>query len=144
MATELEIVVATIFDNGGWQVVERATVLQERTVVLDRPLKCLPREIQPVELGIALLELGQDAQRLGIVVETAERLHRRMQRLFACMTERRMAEIVGERHRLAEILVEPQSAADGACDLRDLERMGEPRTVVIALVIDENLRLVLQ
>ena len=60
------------------------------------------------------------------------------------MAERRVAEIVGQRHRLAEILVEPQRAADGAGDLRHLERMGEPRAVVVALVIDEDLRLVLQ
>ena len=83
-------------------------------------------------------------KRLGVVVEAAERLHRGVQRLLAGMAERRVAEIVGERHRLAEILVEPQRAADGAGDLRHLQRMGQPRAVVIALVIDEDLRLVLQ
>ena len=88
--------------------VEHAAVLEQRAVVLDRALERLPGEVEPVELGIALLELGQDAQRLGIVVEAAERLHRRVQRLLAGMAERRVAEIVGQRHRLAEILVEPQ------------------------------------
>src|SRR6202012_2507339 len=44
----------------------------------------------------------------------------------------------------AEILVEPKRAADRARDLRHLERMRQSRPVVIALVIDEDLRLVLQ
>src|SRR5882672_2435088 len=60
------------------------------------------------------------------------------------MAERRVAEIVGERHRLAEILVQPEGAADGAGDLRHFKRMGQPGAVVVALVIDEDLRLVLQ
>src|SRR5262245_23453926 len=60
------------------------------------------------------------------------------------MAERRVAEIVGERHGLAEILVEAERTADGAGDLRHLQRMREPRPEVIALVIDEDLRLVLQ
>ena len=39
------------------------------------------------------------------------RLHRGVQRLLAGMAERRVAEIVRQRHRLGEILVEPQRAA---------------------------------
>jgi len=67
-----------------------------------------------------------------------------VERLLAGMAERRVAEIVSERHGLAEILVEAQRAADGAGDLRHLKRMRQPRPVVITLVIDEDLRLVLQ
>jgi len=78
------------------------------------------------------------------VVEAAERLHRGVQRLLASMAERRMAEIVRQGHRFAEILVETQGAAERAGDLRHLERMGETRSIVIALVIDEDLRLVLE
>ena len=107
MAAELEVVVLAIFDDGGRQVVERAAILEQWSIVLHRTLERLPGEVEPVELGIALLELGEDAQGLGVVVEAAVRLHRRVQRLLAGMAERRVAEIVGERHRLAEILVEP-------------------------------------
>jgi len=99
MALELKIVVLAVFDDGRGKIGQRAAVLEQRPVVLDRALERLPSEIEPVELGVALLELGQDAQGLRVVVEAAERLHRRMQRLLAGMPERRVAEIVSERHQ---------------------------------------------
>src|SRR5690606_33654088 len=37
-----------------------------------------------------------------------------------------------------------ERAADRARDLRHLDRVGEPRAVVVALVVDEDLGLVLQ
>ena len=55
-----------------------------------------------------------------------------------------MAEVVAEADRLGEVLVEGERAGDGAGDLRDLERMGHARAVVVALGRDEHLRLVLQ
>src|SRR3546814_18802924 len=60
------------------------------------------------------------------------------------MAEAGVAEVVGQRHRLGEILVEAEGAADRARDLRHLDRVGSPRAVVIALVVDEDLGLVLQ
>src|SRR5262249_22248444 len=60
------------------------------------------------------------------------------------VTERRMAEVMAEADRLDEVLVERQRPGDGARDLRDLERVGEPRAVVIAARRDEDLRLVAQ
>src|SRR5215216_3835661 len=43
-----------------------------------------------------------------------------------------------------KILVEPQRAGHGARDLGRLERVGQPRAVVVALGRDEYLRLVLE
>ena len=60
------------------------------------------------------------------------------------MAERGVAEIVRERERLGEILVEAEGAGDGAGDLRDFEAVRQPRPVEIALVIDKDLGLVLQ
>ena len=60
------------------------------------------------------------------------------------MSERRVTEIVGERQRFGEILVQAERASDRAGDLRDLERVGQPRAVMIAFVINEHLRLVRQ
>ena len=60
------------------------------------------------------------------------------------MAERRMAEVVRQRQRLGEVLVEPERARQRAGDLGDFERMGEPGAVMVALVIDEHLRLVRQ
>ena len=45
---------------------------------------------------------------------------------------------------LNEDLVETERPADRPRDLRHFERVGQPRPVMIALVIDEDLRLVLQ
>jgi hypothetical protein len=60
------------------------------------------------------------------------------------MAEGRVAEIVGERKRLGQILVGAQVAGKRAGDLRHFERVGEARTVVIAFVIDEDLGLVVE
>ena len=64
--------------------------------------------------------------------------------VLAGVPERRVAEVVAEPDRLGQVLVEPQRARDGARDPRRLERVGEPRAVVIALGRDEDLRLVLE
>jgi len=47
-------------------------------------------------------------------------------------------------HDLGEILVELERARDRARDLGHLEAVAEPRAVVIALVKDEDLRLVFE
>ena len=65
-----------------------------------------------------------------------------VERALAGMAERRMAEVVGKRQRLAQILVEPERARERAGDLRDFQRMGEPGAVVVAFVEDEHLGLV--
>ena len=49
-----------------------------------------------------------------------------------------------ECHAFREILVELQGAGERAGDLRDLDRMRQPRPVMIAIRPDEDLRLVLQ
>ena len=65
-----------------------------------------------------------------------------VERLLARMAERRMPEIVAEADRLDEILVQPQRAGDAAGDARRLERVRQPRAEVVALGVDEDLRLV--
>src|SRR6202044_3969866 len=48
------------------------------------------------------------------------------------------------RQRLGQILIQPQSARDGAGDLRDFNAVSQPGAVEITLMIDENLSFVLQ
>ena len=55
-----------------------------------------------------------------------------------------MAEVVRQRQRLGEILVEAERAGQRAGDLRHFERMGEPGAVMVALVEHEHLGLVLE
>ena len=60
------------------------------------------------------------------------------------MTEWRMAEIVAEGDRFGELFMQPEDFGDGARDLRNLERVGQARAVMIARRREEDLRLVLQ
>ena len=78
------------------------------------------------------------------MVEAAEGLHSAVERALAGMAERRVAEIMREGHRLGEILVEPERTGERAGDLRHLDRMGQPRAEMIALVEEEHLRLVVE
>ena len=55
-----------------------------------------------------------------------------------------MPDIMAEADRLRQVLVEAQRPRDGPADARDLQRVGEPRAVVVALGRDEHLRLVLE
>ena len=64
--------------------------------------------------------------------------------LLAGVAERRVAEVVAERDRLGQVLVQPQRPGDGARDPGGLERVREPRAVVVALRVDEDLGLVLE
>jgi len=115
-----------------------------RPVVLDEPLQRLPRQVQADEIGIAVLQLGRHAEGLDVVVKAAERLHPLFQLVLARMAERRVAEVVGQGHRLGEVRVQPHGRGDGAGDLRHLQRVGQPGAVVVALVGHENLGLFLQ
>src|SRR5262249_14864769 len=89
-----------------------------------------------------VLEAIDDAQALLVVVEAAR--HERVDHALAGVTERRVAEVVAERDRLGQLLVQPQHLGDRARDLRDLERMRQARAVVIAGRREEDLRLVLE
>jgi len=89
-------------------------------------------------------EQVDDPQALTVVIEAAVTTHAIRQHPLARVTERGVAEVVRERDRLREVLVEPQRARNGAGDLTPLECVGEAVPVVIALVVDEDLGLVLQ
>ena len=67
-----------------------------------------------------------------------------MQRILARVTERRVAEIMRERDRLCQLLVQAQGARDRPSDLRHLDRVGQAGAEIIAFVFDKDLRLVFQ
>ena len=70
------------------------------------------------------------------------RFHAGRQCVLPRVSERRVAEIVRQRDGFDEVFVERQRARNRAPELSDLERMREPGAVQIALVVDEDLRLV--
>jgi hypothetical protein len=78
------------------------------------------------------------------VVEAAERRQAGIERALARMTERRVAEIMGERQGLGEVFMETERARDGAGDLGHFQRMGQAGAVVVALMEHEDLGLVLE
>ncbi len=112
--------------------------------MLDQTLQRLEGEVEAIEARIFLLERGDDAQGLGVVIEAALPRHGGIERPLAGVAKGRVAEIVGESERLGQILIELKRTGDGPGDLRDFEAVGQPRAVMIALVIDEDLRLVVQ
>ena len=79
-----------------------------------------------------------------VVAEAAEMQHQLVQRLFPGMAEAGVPKVVRQRHRLRQILVEAERAADGAGDLRHFQAVGQAGAVVVALVVDEDLGLVFQ
>ena len=107
--------------------------------VLGDAVAHFPRQVQPAPV---VLEHVDDAQALLVVVEPAR--HQVAQHALAGVAERRVAQVVPERDRFGQLLVQVQHLGDGPRDLRHLERVRQPRAVVIAGRREEDLRLVLQ
>ena len=63
---------------------------------------------------------------------------------FAAVTERRVPDVVGEAEPFRERFVEAQDPRDTTRHLAHLEAVGEPGAVVVALVVQEDLGLVLE
>ena len=76
--------------------------------------------------------------------EAAKGLHLDVERLFPGMAERGVPEVMRQPDRLGEVLVETERAGDRPGDLRDFEAVGQAGAEMVALVIDEDLGLVLQ
>ena len=67
-----------------------------------------------------------------------------MQRVLARMTERGVAQIMRQRHGLCQLTIKPQCPRNRARHLLHLDRMGQTRAIIIALMFHEHLRLVLE
>ena len=103
------------------------------------PVAHFPREVQPTAI---VFEHVDDAEALFVVIELTG--HDRAEDAFPRMPEWRVPEIVPERDGFGELFVQAQHFRNRARDLRHLERVREPRAVVIARRREEHLRLVLQ
>ena len=115
----------------------------QRAVVLDQPLQRLPGEVEPVEARVFPLKLGDHAQGSGRCGRS--RLHRRMARVerpLPAWPKGGWPRSWASASASARSSSTRERARHGAGDLRHFEAMGEPGAVVIALVIDEDLRLV--
>ena len=112
--------------------------------MLDQAFERFPGEVEAVIRRVAPLEPRDDPQRLGVVVEAAVTRHARFEHVLAGMAEGRMAKVVREGQGLGQILIEPERARKRTGDLAHLDGMGQARPKMIAFVIDEDLRLVLE
>ena len=110
--------------------------------MLDEPFQGLPSQIESIEGRVTAFELGDNAQRLCIMIEAAVRSHQFVEHILAGVAKRRVAKIMRKRKRLGEIVVEAERAGKRARDLTDFERMREPGTEMVSLVRNEDLRLV--
>ena len=67
--------------------------------------------------------------------------HAGVEGVFSGVSEGRVAEVVAERDRFGEVVIEFQRPGERARDLRHLDRVGQAGAKMIAAVIDENLGL---
>src|SRR4051794_30089575 len=114
----------------------------QRAIVLDEAFQRFPSKIEPIKGRVTALERSHHPQGLRVVIETAKGGEAAIERALAGMTEGRVSEVMSKRQRLRQILIEAKGARQRAGDLRDLERVGQPRAEMIALVENENLGLV--
>lgn len=91
-----------------------------------------------------LLQFVDHREALQVVLETAVLAHALVQRVLPGMAEGRMAEVVRQRDRLHQVLVQAQVARHRARDLRDLEVVRQARAKQVALVVHEHLGLVFE
>ena len=112
--------------------------------VFENALARFEAEIQAVERAVVLFEFIDDREALQVVLEAAVIAHAFVQRILSGMAERRMAEIVRQRNGFDQVFVDAQIARHRARDLRDFETVRQTRAKQVALVIDEDLRLVFE
>ena len=116
----------------------------DRPIVFDQAFQRFPGQVQAVEIGVAMLQLGYQPEGMGVVVEAADILGYGVQRVFPGMAEGRVAEVMRQRHRLGQVFVYTQGAGQAAGDLGHFQGMGQAGAIIIAFMFHKDLGLVLQ
>src|SRR5665647_408918 len=87
-------------------------------------------EVEPRGTAVSVhplgLEAGQQAQRLGVALESADAGGDVVQRRLAVVPERRMSEVVRQTCGVNHVRVTPKRGAELTADLGNLERMRQP------------------
>src|SRR5208282_4949461 len=123
-----------------WQPVSRVIVR-----MLDDAFTNLEGQIESAESGVAQFEVLDDTQRVQVVVEERAVLaHGDVQRLFASVSEWRMADVMHQGERLDQINVQTQLSGDGSRDLRDLDGVGQAIAKVVRVAAGEDLSFSLE
>ena len=90
------------------------------------------------------LEPGQDAEVLRVALEAAVLGGQLVERPFAVVAVRRMADVVGQAGHVDEVGIAAQPDGHAAADLRHLQRVGQPGARCLALAWPDDLSLVRQ
>src|ERR1700722_5559818 len=126
----------------------RVELLRGRTILemrmLDDSLAHLEAQVESAKIRVTNLNPIDGAQALCVMIEAAVRCHQLVENFLAGVAEGGMPQIMRERDCLSQFFVEAERPRDRARDLRSLKRMRQPRAVVVALVIYENLSFVLE
>jgi len=85
-----------------------------------------------------------DAEPLAIVIKTTVGRHGLCQDPFPGVTKRGVAQVVGQRDTLCQILIQTKLPGNGSRDLRAFQRVREAISVVIPFKVYEYLGFVLQ
>ena len=117
-----------------------------RGAVLQHPFARLETEVQPVVCGIALFQFVHNAKALQVVLEAVAvrlvTLEAFVERVLPSVAEGCVTQVVGQRDGFDQVFVEAQRAGDRAAELRNFERVRQPRAEQVALVVQEHLGLV--
>lgn len=112
--------------------------------MFDETFAAFPSEIEAGEGGVFLFEFFDDTQALLVVFEAAVIFHEPVENHFAFVTERGVAEVMGESDGFSEIFVQLEGAGDIAGDGRDFDGVGEASAEMITGAIEEDLSFVFE
>ena len=111
--------------------------------VAQDPVAHVVAQVQP---GAVALEHVHHPQRMLVVPKAADEAlaEALIEHRLTEVPERSVAEVVPQPDGLGQVLVQRERPRHRPRDLRDLQRVRQPRAVVVALRGHEDLRLVLQ
>ena len=100
------------------------------------------REIEAVVGGVSLFQAIDHPQTLQVVLKPTKRLHAFVERILPRMAKRGMPQIMRQRNRLHQILIDLKRPGNGTPQLGNLQGMRQPRTKKVTFMVQEHLRLV--
>ena len=89
--------------------------------MLEDALACFEAQIEAVKVGVARLQAVDHPQALQVVLKAAVFGHAIVQCVLTRVAKRGVAQVVRQRNRLHQVLVQPQSPRQGSRQLRHLQ-----------------------
>ena len=117
---------------------EFATPFAALPGVLGDGVQSGPGEVEPDAADAVMVEhfglqSGQDPEVLGIALESPARRGELVQRPLAVVPVGRVADVVGQPGHVYQVRVATQRDGHAPADLGDLQRVGQPRSRIVAV-----------